>query len=435
MDDNDLLVSLVENMVKIVVEVVRNLKIRQAKHRYRPQLYYVYRHQGHLAHSCSDQAKRECQEQMMNVRFMKIIDPKVGNYESRRRIGKGKREIISNGTVRNKVTQMKNRAIPVKSIGKGVELNKLKDNRAGVKRNEHEMFIHYQKSAQGDNPKRQYDLGLCYQYEASTDKGEKGTFELDLRNNEVIEESGDCRDKVVENEPVVVMEASLDEVIKIDAMMKGLLKTLMTNASDVKWSDDKKNMMVSSIIRDEIYMNDVIINDAPELNSKVQLIEYVDETSNVEDVSEFDLEMKMDGDASINQTSDGGETTGIEIEAPKDKGSTFWDINIDRRDQDQDGFSDERSANLDRVNGMFNRGDCYQNGTSSERDENKTFKWYLNSAKNGISNKTDEFESGHSKDVDTIKEEMLVFEWNPKGAEGDNSSVQSSLGYDETEAY
>ncbi|CAG8753521.1 8487_t:CDS:2, partial [Gigaspora rosea] len=254
MDDNDLLVSLVENMVKIVVEVVRNLKIRQAKHRYRPQLYYVYRHQGHLAHSCSDQAKRECQEQMMNVRFMKIIDPKVGNYESRRRIGKGKREIISNGTVRNKVTQMKNRAIPVKSI--------------------------------------------------------------------VIEESGDCRDKVVENEPVVVMEASLDEVIKIDAMMKGLLKTLMTNASDVKWSDDKKNMMVSSIIRDEIYMNDVIINDAPELNSKVQLIEYVDETSNVEDVSEFDLEMKMDGDASINQTSDGGETTGIEIEAPKDKGST-----------------------------------------------------------------------------------------------------------------
>ncbi|RIB01131.1 hypothetical protein C2G38_2297617 [Gigaspora rosea] len=141
MDNNDLLVSLVEIMVKIVVEVVRNLKIRQAKqHRYRPQLCYVCQCQEHLARSCSDQVKRECQEQMKNIRFMKIIDPKVGNYESERRIGKVKREIISNGTVKDKVTQMKNGAIPVKSISKGVESNKQKDNRAGVKRNEYETI-------------------------------------------------------------------------------------------------------------------------------------------------------------------------------------------------------------------------------------------------------------------------------------------------------
>ncbi|CAG8759657.1 17942_t:CDS:2, partial [Gigaspora rosea] len=101
-----------------------------------------------------------------------------GNYESGRRIGKVKREIISNGTVKDKVTQMKNGAIPVKSINKGVESNKQKDNRAGVKRNEYEIV-----------------WGLC--------------------------------DKVVKNEPVVVMEASLDEVTKMDEMMIGLLKTLM----------------------------------------------------------------------------------------------------------------------------------------------------------------------------------------------------------------
>ncbi|RIB09368.1 hypothetical protein C2G38_2209136 [Gigaspora rosea] len=138
MDDSDLLVSLVENIVKIVVEVVRNLKIKQVKqHCYRPQL-------------------------------------------------------------------------------KEVESNKLKDNRAGVKKNKHETFIHYQKSAQGDNPKRQYNLGLCYQYEANTDKGEKRTFELDLRNTEVIvEESGNCHNKVVENELVVVMDIDGGEIIVV----------------------------------------------------------------------------------------------------------------------------------------------------------------------------------------------------------------------------
>ncbi|CAG8842517.1 38669_t:CDS:2, partial [Gigaspora margarita] len=66
------------------------------------------------------QVKYEHQERIMNVHFIKIIDSKVSNYKSGRRIRKGKREIISNGTVKDKATQIKNRVIPVKSISKGV---------------------------------------------------------------------------------------------------------------------------------------------------------------------------------------------------------------------------------------------------------------------------------------------------------------------------
>ncbi|CAG8827561.1 32924_t:CDS:2, partial [Gigaspora margarita] len=49
------LISLVEGMIELVVEV----------------------HQRHLARSCLDQVKHECQEQVIGIRFIKIIDPKV----------------------------------------------------------------------------------------------------------------------------------------------------------------------------------------------------------------------------------------------------------------------------------------------------------------------------------------------------------------------
>ncbi|CAG8839177.1 5603_t:CDS:1, partial [Gigaspora margarita] len=89
------------------------------------------------------------------------------------------------------------------------------------------------------------------------------------------------------------------------------------------------------------------INNASESNGKVNQIEYSDETSNDENASELNFEMKMDGDDSNNQTSDSGKTTGIEIEAPEDKESIvsgsdvdmlrwFWGINISQGDQDQD---------------------------------------------------------------------------------------------------
>ena len=70
-----------------------------------------------------------------------------------------------------------------------------------------------------------------------------------------------------QNEPVVVMEASLDEVMKVDAMMMNLLKSL-TN-------------------------DDVKLNDIPEANSEINSIEDVGETSNDEDGLKDDLEMKM----------------------------------------------------------------------------------------------------------------------------------------------
>lgn len=105
------------------------------------------------------------------------------------------------------------------------------------------------------------------------------------------------------DEPVVVMGASLDEVMKMDAMMWSLQEALMKiehdtnstndengiikvceNDSDERWIDEmnKRNMMVSSIIRDEICMDDEKVNDVPESNGKVNPIEYVDETSNDE---------------------------------------------------------------------------------------------------------------------------------------------------------
>ncbi|KAF0541338.1 hypothetical protein F8M41_005501 [Gigaspora margarita] len=83
----------------------------------------------------------------------------------------------------------------------------------------------------------------------------------------------------------------------MDTMMKGLLESLMKNESDINGTNDengvikvcekdsdekridemeKKNMIVSSIIRDEIYMDDVKINNAPESNGKLNTIEYVD---------------------------------------------------------------------------------------------------------------------------------------------------------------
>ncbi|KAF0354356.1 HCP-like protein [Gigaspora margarita] len=102
--------------------------------------------------------------------------------------------------------KMKSEVVFAKSIGKREELNKLKNAGVDVKKNEHKMFIyyqklsnmgdlgrvsseierykafsHYQKSAKG-NIKAQDNLGLYYQYEISTDKNEKVMFEWNLKN-------------------------------------------------------------------------------------------------------------------------------------------------------------------------------------------------------------------------------------------------------------
>ncbi|CAG8538704.1 8114_t:CDS:2, partial [Ambispora leptoticha] len=52
------LVSLVENMIEVVAEVVKSLKVVQTKRRcYRPRLCYVCRCPGHLAQSCPSQVQ------------------------------------------------------------------------------------------------------------------------------------------------------------------------------------------------------------------------------------------------------------------------------------------------------------------------------------------------------------------------------------------
>ncbi|KAF0523831.1 HCP-like protein [Gigaspora margarita] len=95
---------------------------------------------------------------------------------------------------------MKSGVIPAKSIGERDKSNELKDTGIDIKKNEHKMFIyyqkssnmgdldgvsdkierhkafsHYQKSAKGDL-KAQNNLELCYQYRISTDKNKKATF-------------------------------------------------------------------------------------------------------------------------------------------------------------------------------------------------------------------------------------------------------------------
>ncbi|RIB11925.1 hypothetical protein C2G38_2202170 [Gigaspora rosea] len=53
MGTEERLISLVENVVKVVVEIVKVLTVKQAKqHRYRPRLCYACRKSGHLARSC-----------------------------------------------------------------------------------------------------------------------------------------------------------------------------------------------------------------------------------------------------------------------------------------------------------------------------------------------------------------------------------------------
>ncbi|CAG8494877.1 38799_t:CDS:2 [Gigaspora margarita] len=56
--------------------------------------------------------KSECQEQVIDVWFMKIIDSKVGNNKNRNQIEKDKR---INETFKGKATSMKNEALPVRS--------------------------------------------------------------------------------------------------------------------------------------------------------------------------------------------------------------------------------------------------------------------------------------------------------------------------------
>ena len=76
MEGIDYLVLLIENMVRIVVEVVKNLK---SKHVKRHRLCYVCRHKGHFSRDCPVQklSKKEslveCSE-VSNVRFMRFTE-------------------------------------------------------------------------------------------------------------------------------------------------------------------------------------------------------------------------------------------------------------------------------------------------------------------------------------------------------------------------
>ncbi|RIB18710.1 hypothetical protein C2G38_2141977 [Gigaspora rosea] len=321
------LMSLANNLIKLAVEVVKHLKKQQVSCKcYRPRLCYVCRRQGHLARSCPDQAKYERQEHSMDVRFMKTVDSKGGNYENRRRIRKSDRGKISNETVKNKSMQMKSGTIPVKTIGGNVEAVEPKN--GGVKKNVRKTFIYHQKSSNMSNPD---GIGGKMQRHKAFDYYRKPT---DMVDCDVINTYVDCYPSGVEtekvdqvhidrqmffssdnsdetcnrNEPIVVMEVPLGEVLKIDAMMKGLLESLTKDECDIKGinddevikvhedDNDKRNMMVNSISMDEILKDDVKLNDIPEVNSRINSIKDVGETSNDEDGMKYDLEMKIEND-------------------------------------------------------------------------------------------------------------------------------------------
>ncbi|CAG8799259.1 15445_t:CDS:1, partial [Racocetra persica] len=82
---------------------------------------------------------------------MKIIDLEVNNYENEDRIRNDKKKRIDNRIFKNRATQIKNGAIPVKSIEKGVEANKLKDARVDINTNEYKAFVYQHKSENEGN--------------------------------------------------------------------------------------------------------------------------------------------------------------------------------------------------------------------------------------------------------------------------------------------
>ena len=86
MEGIDLLVSLVENMVKIVTEVLKNLKSKQVKrHRYKPRLCYVCRRKGHLAHDCPDQMKHKQSERGIVISENRRVNADESNKRKKKK--------------------------------------------------------------------------------------------------------------------------------------------------------------------------------------------------------------------------------------------------------------------------------------------------------------------------------------------------------------
>ncbi|RIB12752.1 hypothetical protein C2G38_2041569 [Gigaspora rosea] len=111
------------------------------------------------------------------------------------------------------------------------------------------------------------------------------------------------------------MEASLDEVMKMNTIMRSLQKVFIkiehyinsnNNKNDVikacrnDNSDERKidkssrkNMMISSISIDKIFRDDIKLNNISKANGGINSIEDVDEMSNDKGISKDDLEIKI----------------------------------------------------------------------------------------------------------------------------------------------
>ncbi|CAG8845671.1 32342_t:CDS:2, partial [Gigaspora margarita] len=189
MENENHLMAIVESMIELLVEVMKSLKKQKIKKKcYRPRLCYVCRRQEHLARSCLNQVKHECQEHIRDVQFMRIIDPKVGKYENGKRVGNDKRERINDGRFKKKATRMKNITIPVKSFCKkgedfvddveSNEFSKAKSCEVGAKKNKFKPFTYHQRSVRLSDTDRDYKVN-------HRDKSRKTNMSINISSDEM----------------------------------------------------------------------------------------------------------------------------------------------------------------------------------------------------------------------------------------------------------
>ncbi|CAG8776166.1 22527_t:CDS:2, partial [Dentiscutata erythropus] len=355
MEGVDLLVSLVENVMKIVVEVAKNLKSKQVKpHRYKSRLCYVCRCKGHLAHDCPDQMKYrdlKCSVEVPkngnvginkmnelekrknytylnseiedirlmrfegNNNYVKSIQRRGGSAKIHKPRAKRKVNVSSSGQYNSKIKRTK-----INNKHEGSNEKKTSNHH---KEAANDRYIRNLKRIEHECLCERRDLGLCNRNRiggAVMNQCSQNSANVDDADGAVDVEHC-CQDEVT-----VMLDAPLDVVMKIDEMMLGLLKTLGETSSDEKnteekfddndaafeeWLEkelDKRRVMVSGTNEDVnnadkgVVTKCIINSDEKEIDES----DDVNETSN-EDESKEDLEAKIGVEKDIMTTSSNGE--------------------------------------------------------------------------------------------------------------------------------
>jgi len=218
MEGETRLESLVESMIGLVVECLKKRKVKRKC--YRPRLCYVCRRQGHLARSYPDQAKYERQEQFMDVRFMKIIDPNVGDNENPNQIGKGRR---INEIFKGKETPIKNEALSVRSDEETNASSEPKTAGIVAKEAEHKASIRYQKPAEMDSANKTSGSCHCKGIENKTTKMKSGVIPVKSigKRDESNESKGNEVDfKKNEHKTFIIIKNTTTWVILMESVVK-----------------------------------------------------------------------------------------------------------------------------------------------------------------------------------------------------------------------